>query len=207
MARKAFMVAVMVGLILLAATGVAQNNEVAGIIGRTFISDQGVPSSSLSDKNIHFGSGLSYEVSYARRFVDIGLASLAVELPFVHDPETKLNFGQNVVPRSYSAMYFTPSARLNFFPGSGVSPWISGGGGFAHFNESSTLVFGGPNPGSTGTTVGAVQLGVGLDVRFLGNVKLRGQVRDFYTGLPNLNINPQKHMHNYFAGAGIVWSF
>lgn len=207
MTRNAFMVAVVISLTLLTASAVAQNNEVAGIIGRTFISDQGVPSAFLTDKNIHFGSGITYEVSYARRFVDIGLASLAVELPFVHDPETKVNFGQNVVPRSYSAMYFTPSARVNFFPASGVSPWISGGGGFAHFNESSTLVFGGPNPGTTGTTVGAIQLGVGLDVRLFENIKLRGQVRDFYTGLPNLNINPQKHMHNYFAGAGIAWSF
>ena len=207
MGRKWFVIAIIVVLALLATGAAAQKNDVAGIIGRTFISDQGVPSAFLNDQNIHFGNQFTYEVSYGRRIADIGLASLTVEVPFVHDPEVKLNFGQNVVPRSFSAIYLTPSVRANLIPGAAVSPWISGGGGFARFGESDTLVFGGANPGSQGTTVGAVQIGVGLDVRILGAFKLRGQVRDFYTGLPELNINPQKHMHNYFVGAGLVFSF
>jgi len=207
MARNWFAVAVIFCITLLAATAVGQKNDVSGVIGRTFISDQGVPGTLLTDKNIHFGNGISYEVSYGRRFIDIWLASISVEVPFMHDPEVKLNYGQNVVPKSYSAMYLTPSARVNFFPHAAFSPWISGGAGFAHFHESSTLLFGGPNPGAQGTTTSAVQLGLGLDVTFLGPFKLRGEVRDFYTGLPDLNVNSQKHMHNYFAGAGVVWSF
>ncbi|HEY1271104.1 MAG TPA: hypothetical protein VGF08_03935, partial [Terriglobales bacterium] len=69
------------------------------------------------------------------------------------------------------------------------------------------LQSGAPNPGPTGTNSGAVQLGVGLDVRFLGTVKVRGEMRDFYTDTPNTNLNPQKKQHNMFVGAGVVFSF
>jgi hypothetical protein len=207
MARNGFAVAVVVMLTFLGSSALAQNNDLAGVVGRTFISDQGVPAIVIPDNTVRFGNGLTYEVSYGRRLVNIGLASLTVEVPFVHDPEVKLNFGENDIPKSFSAIYLTPSARVNFFPTTAFSPWISGGAGFARFGESDTLVFGGSNPGKTGTTTSAVQLGIGLDLRILGPFKLRGQIRDFYTGLPNLNVNPQKHMHNYFAGAGVVWSF
>jgi opacity protein-like surface antigen len=208
MARKWFGSAMLLGMIsLLAVSAAAQSNDVAGIIGRTFVSDQGVTGTPFTDSNIHFGDHISYELSYGKRIADIGIASLTIEVPFVHDPDVKLNYAPQVVPKSYSAFFLTPSARISLFPGAGISPWISGGGGFAHFSESSTLQSGAPNPGSTGTTTGAIQLGVGLDVRIIGSVKLRGEMRDFYTGVPDLNVNPQKKQHNMFAGAGIVFSF
>ena len=207
MARFGFAISVVLLLVLLVGSAFAQSNEVAGIVGRTFISDQGVPALSIPNNTIHFGNGLAFEGNYGRRIIDIALASVTIEVPVVYNPEVKLNFGANLVPKNFSALYLAPSARVNFFPSTALSPWVSGGGGFARFGESDTLVFGGPNPGKTGTTTSAVQLGVGLDLRILGSFKLRGEARDFYTGLPNLNVNPQKHMHNYFVGAGVVWSF
>jgi hypothetical protein len=97
---------------------------------------------------------------------------------------------------------------VNFFPGTAVSPWLSFGGGFGHFSESSTLVFGGANPGKTGTTTGVLQAGVGLDVRIFGRFSLRGEARDFWSGIPQLNaITGNSRQRNIFVGGGIVWHF
>ncbi|MGB8911539.1 MAG: hypothetical protein WCC85_04660, partial [Candidatus Sulfotelmatobacter sp.] len=104
--------------------------------------------------------------------------------------------------------FVTPAARLNVFPNTAVSPWISFGGGFGHFSESSTLEFGGTNPGKTGTTTGVLQAGVGLDVKLYKNFTLRGEAREFWSGVPQLNVNTDKsRQYNLFAGGGIVWHF
>jgi hypothetical protein len=97
---------------------------------------------------------------------------------------------------------------LNIFSDQAVSPWISFGGGFAHFGESSTLRFGGPNPGKTGTTTGVLQAGLGLDVRIFHRFSLRGEVRDFRSGVPQLNVKTGTgHQRNLFLGVGVVWHF
>lgn len=206
MARNGFVVVCAVTLAFLAVGACAQVNDVSAGLGRTFISDQGVPGIIANDTNIHFGDGISYSLSYGRRIVDAGFASMTVEVPFVHDPTAELNFATNIVPKSFSAYYLAPSLRINLAPHFAFSPWISGGGGFAHFSPSSTLVFGGPS-GAKSTTTSAIQLGVGLDIHLIGPIKLRGEVRDFYTGEPDFNVKPQKHMHNYYAGAAVVWTF
>ena len=207
MARNWFVVTVVFSLALLTVGASAQKNDVSASIGRVFISDQGVQGTTLADSNIHFGDALSYSLSYGRRITDLGLASLTVEVPFVHDPDIKLNYATFQVPKSYSAIFLAPSVRVNLLSDTAFSPWVSGGFGFAHFNSSSRLEGGGSTPGNLGVTTKAVQLGVGLDVRFWNNIKLRAEARDFYTDEPNLVLNPQKNMHNYFVGAGVMWSF
>lgn len=206
MARNGFVAAWATALVLFATGASAQVNDVSAGLGRTFISDQGVPGIIANDTNIHFGDGFSYSLSYGRRIVDAGFASLTVEVPFVHDPSADINFATNIVSKSFSAFYLTPSLRINLAPHFAFSPWISGGGGFAHFSPSSTLIFGGPSSAKS-TTTGAIQIGVGLDVHLIGPIKLRGELRDFYTGEPDFNVKPQQHMHNYYAGAAVVWTF
>jgi hypothetical protein len=208
MARIWFGIAILAGLSFLTANAAAQKNEIAGSIGRIFISDQGVTGADPSNPNVHFGDGLTYEANYGHRLFDIGLVGVTVEVPFVFTPTTKLNFGVNVVPKSFRSYFVTPAARVNLFPDTGFSPWVSVGGGFGHFSESSDLEFGGPNPGSQGTTSGVFQAGVGLDVRILPALKLRGEFRDFYSGVPQLNVTTGKdRQHNMFVGGGVVFSF
>lgn len=207
MARNWFVVTVVFSLVLMALSAAAQKNDVSVGVGRVFISDQGVSGTTLTDSNIHFGDALSYSLSYGRRIADIGLASLTVEVPFVHDPSLDVHYSAMTEPKSYSAIFLAPSLRVNLIPSSAFSPWISGGIGFAHYNSSATLENGGTTTGSRSINSKAVQLGLGLDVRIWGNLKLRGEVRDFYTDEPNLVLNPQKNLHNYFAGAGFMWSF
>jgi hypothetical protein len=183
----------------------AQQNEVSGLIGRTIISQQGIKGGTFFDNNVHFGKGLTFEANYARRVLGPGFASLSLEVPVVVNWDEDLASDAAQVPKSFKSYFVTPSARLNVFANSGVSPWVSLGGGIGRFSESSSQVSG---AGKTGTTTGALQVGLGLDVRFYGRFSLRGEVRDFWSGVPQLNVDTGKtRQHNYFAAGGIVWHF
>ena len=208
MSLKHLVLAIFVTVCILAPQVVAQRNELSGLVGRTFISDQGIKGALSSDPQLRFGNGLTFEVNYARRILDGGFWSLNLEVPFVLNPDEDLHAVQNVVPKQYFSLFVTPAARLNVFPDSGLSPWISFGGGFGHFSESSDLVFGGPNPGNTGTNTGVLQAGVGLDVKIVRGFSLRGEARDFWSGVPQLNVDSGKsRQHNIFVGGGVVWHF
>ena len=51
-------------------------------------------------------------------------------------------------------------------------------------------------------------MGVGLDVRIFNYLTIRGQLRDFNSGVPQLNIDTGKsRQHNLFVGGGVVWHF
>lgn len=196
--------------VLVAITGLAsqaqQKNEVAAIIGRTFVSNQGVIP--VNGREVHFGNGLTYEVNYARRIFSRDLLALTVEVPLVVEPTQKLNFYLNLVPKSYSSFFMTPALRVNIFPATRLFPWASFGGGLGHFGESSDLEFGGQNPGKSGTTTGTLQLGAGLDIRLWRSLSIRAQARDFYSGVPQINVDTGKtRQHNYFVGGGPVWRF
>jgi hypothetical protein len=193
--------------VLLCSTGIAQEkNELAGTIGRTFIADQGVPA---TGSTVHAGNGTSFEVNYARHILGNGtFLQLSLEVPAVFNPDEDLNYKFNLIPESYSSFFVTPGARLNLFADTAVSPWVSFGGGFGHFKESDTLVFGGKNPGSTGTTTGVFQFGIGMDVRVFHSLGLRGELRDFDSGVPQLNVDTGKsRQHNLYLGGGVVWHF
>jgi hypothetical protein len=188
--------------------GAAQKNEVSGILGRTFIADQGIQGAPSYDPNLRFGKGLTFEINYARRFMGTNLWSVAAEVPFVVNVDEDLHAAQNLIPQSFSSYFVTPAARVNLFPVTAVSPWVSFGGGFGHFSEGSKLVFGGVNPGKTGTTTGVLQAGVGLDVKLTRRFTVRGEARDFWSGVPELNVTTGKsRQHNIFVGGGIVFHF
>jgi hypothetical protein len=53
-----------------------------------------------------------------------------------------------------------------------------------------------------------LQGGLGLDVRIFGHFSLRGEAREFWSGVPQLNVNTGKsRQYNLFAGGGVVWHF
>jgi hypothetical protein len=157
---------------------------------------------------LHFGDRLTYQVNYGRRLLDLGIAKLTIEVPLVANFNQDAKIPVNLIPKSYGAFFITPSIRANLFPTGLFSPWVSVGGGVGRFNESSTLEFGGTNPGPRGTTTGVFQAGIGLDLRILKSFSLRGEVRDFYSGVPQLNVDTgRSRQHNYFVGGGLVWHF
>lgn len=209
MSLKHLAIGALVAVSTFVAPAGAQENELSGILGRTFISNQAIQGAPTFDPDLRFGNGLTFEVNYARRVWNRDLLSLSLEVPFVVNPDEDLHAAQpNRIPEQYASYFVTPAARLNVFPLQAVSPWVSVGGGFGHFSESSTLLFGGANPGKTGTNTGVFQVGVGLDVKIFKNFSLRGEGRDFWSGVPQLNVNTGKtRQHNIFAGGGVVWQF
>jgi hypothetical protein len=209
MSLKRLTVGMLVAVCTFVTHAAAQKNELSGILGRTFTSDQGIPGAPSYDPELRFGKGLTFEVNYARHLMGGDLLSLSLEVPFVVNLDEDLHAAQNVIPKQYSSYFVTPAARLNIFPNQAVSPWVSIGGGFGHFGASSTLEFGGfPNPGKTGTSTGVFQAGLGLDVRLFKRFSLRSEVRDFWSGVPQLNVTTDNsRQHNIFVGGGLVWNF
>lgn len=213
MSGKRLWIAVLAVAAILAVSAVAQDekNEIGGILGRTFISDQGIKGATYFDPTIHFGKGLSFEVEYARRFYVTPIYAISGEIPFMYNHDIDLNAGQYgfaVVPADIRAFFVTPAARVNLFPTTAVSPWVSLGVGFGHFSEGKTLVYGGTNPGKS-TTGFALEGGLGLDVKVWRKLSIRGQVRDFWSGEPDFPLAPtgKSRQHNFFVGGGAFWRF
>lgn len=209
MARAKFLIAVLAWVAgLISGSNAQDRNELSVLIGRTLVSDHGVLNTSTPGALLTSGSGVSFEGNYGRRLMDLGLIGLTGEVPFVVNVGEDVHYNLNLVPKNYKSFFVTPSLRANLFPGSGLSPWVSAGGGFGYFKENATLEFGGANPGKTGTTTGIFQAGAGLDVKLFSRFSLRGEVRDFFTGVPQLNVDIGKsRQHNFFVGGGVIFHF
>jgi hypothetical protein len=208
--KQAVIAVLAVIMSILGSSAAAQDekNELTGVIGRIFISDQGIPGATNFNAFVRSGKGLTFEVNYARRFFGNPIYAVSGEVPAVFNLDEDLNSGNDVVPKDYKQIFVTPSARVNLFPGTAVSPWISFGAGFARFSENNTLLYGGPNPGSSSTS-GVIQGGFGLDVRVWHRFSARLDVRDFWSGTPNLPLadTGKSRQNNYFVGGGVVWHF
>jgi len=213
MSGKRFWIAVL-SVLVLAALAAAQDdakNEVGVIFGRVFTSDQGIQGATYFDPTIHFGKSLSFEGEYAYRFIVTPVYALSGEVVGDYNRDIDLNAGQygfSVVPSDMKSFFITPAARVNLFPTTAVSPWVSLGVGFGHFSEGNTLVYGGTNPGKS-TTGAVIEGGLGLDVRVWKHLSARGEVRDFWSGEPDFPLAPtgKSRQHNYFVGGGIFWRF
>jgi hypothetical protein len=197
-----------VALVSSPATAQDEKNQLTGIVGRTFISNEGIKGATFSNPFVRFGKGFTFEVNYSRYLITNPLFALSGEVPVVFNLDQDVNSGANVVPSDYRSYFITPAARVNLFPATAVSPWVSFGGGFGHFSEKSSLIFGGTNPGKSKTT-GVLQAGFGLDVRIWRRISIRGEVRDFWSGEPDFPLAPtgKTRQHNFFVGGGAIWHF
>src|SRR5271170_1904490 len=130
--KKAVIAVLAVMMSVLGSSAAAQDekNELTGMIDRVFISDQGIPGATNFNPVVRSGKGLTFEVNYARRLFGTPIYAISGEVPAVFNLDEDLNSGDDVVPKSYKQIFVTPSARLNLFPGTAVSPWARLGGGF-----------------------------------------------------------------------------
>jgi uncharacterized membrane protein len=213
MLGKRLWVAVLTIVTMLVASAVAQDekNEIGGILGRTFISNQGIKSGAAANTIIAFGNGLSVEGEYARRFLVTPVYAISAEAVVMYNRDEDINGGAYlaaVVPIHLSELFVTPAARVNLFPTTAVSPWVSVGAGFGHISQNSTLIYGGTNPGKS-TTSAVIQGGIGLDVKVWKKLSIRGEVRDFWSGEPDFPLAPtgKSRQHNFFVGGGAFWRF
>jgi hypothetical protein len=135
-------------------------------------------------------------VEYGRRFLVTPIYALTGEVVAMINPDEDLNAGaylNAVVPPNYKQFFVTPAARVNLFPTTAVSPWLSLGAGVAHFSQASTLVYGGTNPGKS-TTSAVFQGGIGLDVKVWRKMSVRGEVRDFWSGEPDYPVGADREI-------------
>ena len=161
-----------------------------------------------SPGQFRIGTGLTYQANYAHRLVDAKIAALYLEVPLSATPSTDINSSNVFAPRNYASLFITPGVKLKLLPGAGFSPYGFIGAGYARFSESSTLINGQPNTGSRGTNRGALDFGGGVDVKVLPYMSLRGEVRDFYSGTPQLNVNLlDDKQHNVVVSGGVVLRF
>jgi hypothetical protein len=182
----------------------AQVNEVSITAGRTFISTQTVPSTTLP---VHFGGEETASFNYGRVLKRHSIYALTAELPVAIVPRIDVNYNLGTTPKDIGALFATPSARVNFFSEDSVTPWVSVGGGYGRFRESSTTLYGNRNA-SSGSNTGVVQFGAGLDVWFWQRWGARFEARDFYSGAPALNVDTgRSRQHNYYVGVGVTHRF
>jgi len=130
----------------------------------------------------------------------VGEASVA------YSYDMDLNTGANLIPSQYQSLFITPALRVNIFHGESVSPWVSVGGGYGLYRQSDELVFGGPNPGKKSTNTGVFQFG--LDVFPWPKWGFRLEARDYWAGVPDLNVTTvRSRQHNIYVGGGFVRRF
>jgi hypothetical protein len=210
MSGKQAVLAILAAICILATSVAAQDekNELTGVVGRVFISDQGIKGATYFNPYVRSGKGLTFEINYARHLIVTPIYSISGEVPAVFNLDEDLNSGSDVVPKDYKQIFVTPSVRFNLFPITAVSPWVSIGGGFGFFSENKNLLYYGPNPGGSSTS-GVLQIGAGLDVRVWRRFSIRGDLRDFWSGTPDLPLadTGKTRQHNYFVGGGVVYHF
>ena len=187
-----------------------KKNEVAGLFVRDLARGHAISSSiGFLDNRVNIGYGYGFQGNYGRRLRVTDLAAFTLEVPVLYLPDQDLLSSNDLVPEGYKALFITPSLRANLFPNTLVSPWVSVGAGFGRFSTSKNGVFNVNTnlPGKSSTT-SIFQVGLGLDVKIWKSFKFRAEARDFYSGVPELNVNQGRtRMHNVTGGGGIVWVF
>jgi opacity protein-like surface antigen len=181
----------------------AQKHEVSFLSGALKTGDHGfvIPRPGF----VRTGTGFSFQAGYAQRFVDAKVAALYLEFPLTVTPRTKIEPSNAVLPRSYSSIFFTPGLKLKLAPGLKWNPYGFAGVGIARLHSSDTDTEGQPTTGDQSTIKGAFDFGGGLDVKVFPHVSFRGEVRDIYTGTPQLSVDLLKdRQHNFMISAGVV---
>jgi hypothetical protein len=193
-----------VPVLILVSSALAQVNEFSITAGRAFVSTQTVPITGLP---VHFGQEEMVEFNYGRLLKSHSLFGLYAELPVAIYPRMDVNYNLGTNPKDIGALFVTPSVRLNVFSGDSVTPWVSVGGGYGRFRVAPVTLYENPNPGS-GSNTGVVQFGTGLDVWVWHRWGARFEARDFYSGVPALNVDTgRSRQHNYYVGLGVVHRF
>jgi hypothetical protein len=193
-------------LLLLSTAALAQKADAAFVFGGAFASDtNAVFTPALVGGNtpltIKTGNSIFLEGAVSFRVLGAKPASLHLELPFVGVLSQKTTTEIPILRGHISAIFITPAARLKLLPDSAVSPWLSVGGGLAHYYT-----------GDCCQSKGALQFGGGLDFKTrLPRLGFRAEVRDFVTENPGFNLffrvsslNSGLDHHNILVGGGIV---
>ena len=171
-----------------------------------------VPAAAQVGGKTSLDTRFAFEADLAQGFARTHSFTFVAEFPVVFNPTGDVKSGNTLVARSYSSLFFTPSLRIVYAPDRdthpgylAIYPYFSLGGGLAHFSPSSVNLAGTAS-GASSSTEGALQAGAGVDFGIYRKaIALRAEVRDFYTGAPNLGVAGLNLRHNVIVGGGIVF--
>jgi hypothetical protein len=137
-----------VPVLILVSSALAQVNEFSITAGRAFVSTQTVPITGLP---VHFGNEETLEFNYGRLLKSHSIFGLYAELPVAIYPRMDVNYNLGTNPKDIGALFVTPSVRLNVFFGDSVTPWVSVGGGYGRFRVAPVTLYENPNPAAAAT--------------------------------------------------------
>jgi hypothetical protein len=178
-------------LILTATVAFSQSNELAIQAGGYF------PVNSQTGASDAFAVG----GSFAHRVAGVPLLSAYVELPVFATFNSRSNAFQTIngSPR-YSTLFVTPGLKVKFAPEFPISPYLVAGGGVVHFSKSHVST-------DDSSYSGTFDVGGGIDWKVFPFFSARGEVRDFYSGSPNIISGFDQREHQLIATVGLVFRF
>ena len=180
----------------------AQQHEVALTLGRV-----SSPARNLAAGTLDLKGGTVLQAVYGYRLLGGTAAALYANAGFVSVPLRDIRAVIPASTRDFATLYVTPALTVKFRPGARVSPWITGGAGYALYEQSRERTDGQPNGAPRLIHRGQVMFGGGADVKFLRWLALRGEIRDFYTGSPAFNLPQSGGQHNVAVSGGVVVRF
>jgi hypothetical protein len=177
--------AILVAVCLLAAplllSAQEHNNEMAFTLGAEFVPDHQTVATGAT---LDFSRSVVFGASYGRRLAGSSAAAFFLEFPFTAAPSHRIRSADPAVIGSLATLFVTPSLQVKLAPRAAVTPWFSGGFGWAFLEGDELLPGGAPNLERRRHT-GAAQFGAGVDIRtpirVLAPISLRAEVRDFYS--------------------------
>jgi opacity protein-like surface antigen len=165
--------------LLIAVPLVAQQHELGFQLGRM---------AANSRNSVRLGSGTSFQFNYGYRLAELGKAALYGEVHFLANPQRVVGSGFPTATRDVATIFLTPGLKVKFFPTGRVSPYVTAGGGWAVFEQSTSQLNGQPNPAPRSVNKSVFGYGGGVDFQVVRKFALRAEVRDFYSGNPAYNI-------------------
>lgn len=143
------------------------------------------------------------------RLASVPFLALYFEVPVAGTLDATVPASALTSAGTYSSIFVTPGVRLKLAPGAPISPYIATGGGLAHFNRSASQT---PAGASSTVNKGVWDIGGGLDMKVAPFLGLRLEVRDFYSGSPELKLSQvtgtfNERQHNIVGTAGVVVRF
>ena len=159
--------------------------------------------------NFSSDNAFAIEGNIARRLAAIPFFALYFEVPVAGTLDSKVPASALTSAGTYSSIFVAPGLRLKAAPGFPISPYVAVGGGLAHFSRSASQT-----PSGSGSSVnkGVFDVGGGIDMKIAPFLSLRAEVRDFYSGSPELTLNQvtgtfSDRQHNILGTAGLVLRF
>jgi len=204
---------VLIAVLCLACSAIAQKADAAFVIGGSFVSDtKGSIFGPAFAENVSIKTDhhIFLEGALGLRVLNARLVSLHLDVPVAGVTSQSLSLSSSTVAPGtvvdhLSTVFVTPGVKVKILPGAPISPWGSIGGGWAHYNLKDA---------GASQSKGALQFGGGLDFKTgLPLLGFRAEVRDFVTSVPDFGLSniftssTGFHHHNILVGGGIVLRF